>query len=75
MLLNSFFKRLLRNEGVQEDKDDIFRIVNEQQRQKTALILRRRPEVQIAIRALFDVHINNLKMDKLGSLFSFLVKS
>jgi hypothetical protein len=49
--------------------------VNEQQRQKTALILRRRPEVQIAIRALFDVHINNLKMDKLGSLFSFLVKS
>jgi hypothetical protein len=54
MLLNSFFKRLLRNEGIQEEKDDIFRAIHDQQRQKTAITLRRRPEIQIALRALFD---------------------
>ena len=75
MLLNSFFKRLLRNEGVQEDKDDIFRSVYMEQRYKTSQSLRRRPEVLVALRAIFDDHINKIRIDKLGSIFSFLVKS
>ena len=75
MLLNSFYKRLLRNEGVQEDKDDIFRNIYQQQRQKVSLTLRRRPEIQITLKTLFQEHLGALRLDKIGSIFSFLVKS
>jgi len=37
--------------------------------------MRRRPEIQIALKNLFEKHINNLRIDKLGAIFSFLVKS
>jgi hypothetical protein len=39
------------------------------------IALRRRPEIQIAMSALLNDHLNKLKLDKLGSIFSFLVKS
>jgi hypothetical protein len=45
------------------------------QREKISGMLRSRPEVQTAMRALLDTHLNSLPLDKVGAIFSFIVKA
>jgi len=75
ILLTQFFKRLLKNEGVIEDNDDIFRLVHTNNRLKISNVLQMRPEVNLAIDTLVNQHIERLGSDKVGSLFSFIVKT
>ncbi len=67
MLLTQFYKRMLRNEGANEEDDDIFRPVHALAREKVSRAIRKRPEVAEAIDALFDLHIDNrMSIDKIG---------
>jgi len=50
VMLNSFFKRLLKNEGIVEEQDDIFRQVYIENRKKISMALKSRPEVELALR-------------------------
>jgi hypothetical protein len=74
-MLNQFFKRLLRNEGIIEEQDDIFRHIYTSQRIKISRVLTSRPEVRGAIESLINENIEKVGTDKVGSLFSFIVKS
>ena len=49
VLLTQFFKRLLKNEGVIEEQDDIFRIVYIENRVKISNVLQSRPEITNAV--------------------------
>lgn len=75
MLLNSFFKRILRNDGIMEDQDDIFKLVFTEKRQKISDQLRSRPEVQTAMYQLLNEHVKTMSLDRIVSCFSFMCKS
>lgn len=68
-------KRILRNEGLNEDQDDIFRPTNAIYRKKLKEVLHGREEVAFALNHIIDNHLDRLYADKIGSLFSFIVKT
>lgn len=75
MLLNQCMKRALKNEGLNEENDDIFRPLNAKHRQKLIDLVSQREEILYAVNTVVDHHLDRLYADKLGSLFSFVVKT
>ena len=66
---------MYRNEGVNEEADDVFRLQHKPQRMKIIKSIRNRPEVEEAISKLIHKHIDTLHFDKIGSILSFISKS
>ena len=74
MLLCSLLKKLYKNEGVDEEVEDIFRSVHKQVKKKVSDTLKSRDEVKNAINVILS-DIKNVDASKMTGFFSFLVKS
>ena len=65
IILVQFFKRLLRNEGIEGEHDDIFRPIYASQRAKVSKIIVNKQEVVDAINTLLNKHLEDIEYDKL----------
>lgn len=67
-------KKLYRDQGVNEDNDDVFRMVHSQTRKTVSEVMKSRAEIRTAVNILLE-KMDALAFDKITILFSFITKS